>query len=170
MKNFLSLVLGILIGAIVMYFYCSDATAVVDEEIIAAPKGIITPSKARTLDEAYNLKHRIINDSLFNNSEDGGDNRSSWWALDDVETYIAYAKNQAKDNGYVMDGLRLYLGSYPDSKEGTGLTTMFFIPTGYANESQGSLFSLQGGGNDLTDSDGLNHGGKGVPPGANYPQ
>ena len=174
MKNFGSLILGIIIGAVAMYFYfSSDNLEMIDDCVLTSPKGLISPSDASALDEAYNLKHNIINDSLFKKSPDGGDNRSSWWSITDIEDYICYAKNQASEDGYVLDGLRLYLGSYPNSKEQAGLTTMFFIPTGYKNktESEGSFFYLpQGGGKDLGGSDGLNMGKDGNPPSANYPQ
>lgn len=174
MKNLGSLILGIIIGAAFMYFYfSSDNLEMIEDCKVITPKGLISPSEASTLDKSYNLKHDLINDSLFKNSTDGGDNRSSWWSITEIENYICYAKNQAREDGYVLDGLRLYLGSYPNSKEQAGLTTMFFIPTGYKNktESEGNFFYLpQGGGKDLTGSDGLNIGQHGIPPGANYPQ
>lgn len=170
MKNFLALVIGILIGAALMHIYNSDDT----KEVVAQkakPKGLITPAEAKVLDQAYNIKHQIINDSLFKKSTDGGDNRSSWYSLEDVEAYIEIAKNEASGLGYTMDGIRVYLGSYPDSKDQTGYTTMFLIPTGTPNESNGSFLSLpQGGSNDIPGGSGLNKGQNGVPPGSNYPQ
>jgi hypothetical protein len=172
MKNFILLLLGIIIGALAMYFYSSNSTENVTMNEIAAPKGIISPKEARGLDQAYNLKHRIISDSLFKKSTNGGDNRSSWWSIEVIQNYINYAENQAGELGYSMDGLRLYLGSHPDANGETGLTTMFFIPTGVKNTSQGALFTYpQGiGSNDIPGGDGLNDGGKGMPPSANYPQ
>ena len=171
MKNFGLLVLGLVIGAAVMYFYCGNQLNTMEEIPISKPNGLITPSEAKTLDLAYNIKHSVINDSLFKKSTDGGDNRSSWWKIEDIEHYIAYAKNQARENGFVMDGLRVYLGAYPDTSKETGLTTMFFIPTGYKNTSEGNMLSMpQSGGGDLTGSDGLNKGQHGDPPGTNYPQ
>ncbi|WP_231850219.1 hypothetical protein [Winogradskyella sp. PG-2] len=71
------------------------------------------------------MKHKIINDSLFRKSTTRGDNRSSWWSIEDIQNYINYAENQAGELGYTMDGLRIYLGSYPNSKGETGLTTLF---------------------------------------------
>lgn len=172
MKNFGLFVLGIVIGALAVYFYCCKGNMEMTlEPPLNAPKGIITPKEAKVLDQAYNLKHRIINDSLFRNSTDGGDNRSSWWSIEDIQDYINYAENQAGELGYTMDGLRVYLGAYPDTKGQTGLTTMFIIPTGVKNTSQGSFFTYpQGGGIDIPGGNGLNHGGSGQPPSANYPQ
>jgi hypothetical protein len=169
MKNFGLLILGIILGALAMYFYCSkdDAAAI---KALQAPKGLITPEQAKALDVAFNLKHRIINDSLFKKSTDGGDNRSSWWSSEDIQNYIKHAENQAGELGYTMDGLRVYLGSYPDAKGETGLTTMFFIPTGSKNTSQGSMFPIQIGSGDIPGGDGLNMGHDGIPPSSNYPQ
>jgi hypothetical protein len=169
MKNFGLLILGIIIGALAMYFYCCrDVETVVDVEI-NKPNGLITPKEARALDQAYDLKHQIINDSLFKKSATG-DNRSAWWSIEDIQSYINYAENQAGELGYTMDGLRLYLGSYPDDNGETGLTTMFIIPTGSESVAQGSMFTLPQGSNDIPGANGLNKAGNGHPPGANYPQ
>lgn len=171
MKNFGLLVLGIIVGVAAMYFYSNrDQMEIKADHTEIKIPGLITPDQARVLDKAFNLKHRIINDSLFKESKDGGDNRSSWWKLETIENYLAHAKTQAKDNQKVMDGLRVYLGSYPSEGGQTGLTTMFFIPTGYSSTSEGSMIPFQDKSADLTDSDGLNLGQNGYPPDANYPQ
>ena len=171
MKNLGSIILGIIIGALLMYFFGSQYIEVDPMPMASsAPKGIISPKEAKTLDQAYNLRHRIINDSLFRDSKTG-DNRSSWWAIEDIQNYINHAENQAGELGYTMDGLRVYLGAYPGANGEAGLTTMFFVPTGTPNKSQGSMFPLlQGGSHDIKGADGLNIGSNGHPPGSNYPQ
>lgn len=170
MKNFGLFVLGIVIGALAVYSYCCTDSQVSDSPEIVEPKGLISPKEAMTLDEAYNMRHTIISDSLFRNTKTG-DNRSSWWPIEDIQNYIDYAENQAGELGYTMDGLRLYLGAYPDADGETGLTTMFFIPTGTKNTSQGNFLSiLQNGSGDIPGGNGLNLGTQGHPPGANYPQ
>ena len=172
MKNFGLLVLGIILGALAMYFYCNndDQMGMTAESPIVKPNGLIKHGEASVLDKAFDLRHRIISDSLFKSTKTG-DNRSSWWAIEDIQNFINHAENQAGELGYTMDGLRVYLGAYPDAKGETGLTTMFIVPTGTVNTSQGSMIpTLQGGGNDIGGADGLNRGGNGYPPGANYPQ
>ena len=85
MKKLGPLLLGLIIGTLAMYFYCNQGESemtIVPE--ISKPKGVITPAQAKTLDQAYNIKHNIINDSLFRKSADGGDNRSSWWSIEDI--------------------------------------------------------------------------------------
>ncbi|MBV7270502.1 hypothetical protein [Winogradskyella luteola] len=170
MKNFGLLILGIILGALAMYFYCCNDGITEPPEILK-PAGLISSKEARTLDRAYDIRHKIISDSLFRNTKEK-DNRSSWWSIEDIQNYINYAENQAGELGYTMDGLRLYLGAYPNSKDKTGLTTMFFVPTGTKNTSEGNMVpSLQGGNsNDILQADGLNKGGHGDPPSANYPQ
>lgn len=171
MKNFGLLVFGIILGAIAMYFYCCKDVGVTDPPEINVPKGLIKPNEASVLDLAYDLKHHIINDSLYRKSTNGGDNRSSWWSIEDIQSYINYAENQAGELGYTMDGLRVYLGAYPNTKGETGLTTMFIVPTGILNTSQGSMTPMfQGASGDIKGADGLNFGQSGTPPGSNYPQ
>jgi len=73
-----------------------------------------------------------------------------------------------------MDGVRLYLGV------NNGLTTLMFVPTSSQitmeeqEKSKGSMFNLstkrQTGGGDIKTLEGLDYGGAGNPPGANYPQ
>jgi hypothetical protein len=172
MKKFGFLILGIILGALAMYYYCcSGKMDIMSESPSTVPKGIITSKQASVLDAAYNLKHRIISDSLYKHSTNGGDNRSSWWSIEAIQGFINYAENQAGELGYKMDGLRVYLGAHPNVNGQTGLTTMFIVPTGTKRLSQGSVFPfMQGGGFDIPGGDGLNMGKDGVPPSANYPQ
>jgi hypothetical protein len=171
MKNFGLFILGIILGAALMYFYSSrDQMEMTDDYKEIKIPGLITAKEAKILDQAFNLKHSIINDSLFKGSKTG-DNRSSWWAIEDIQNYINHAENQAGELGYSLDGLRVYLGSYPNINGETGLTTMFFVPTGTLNTSQGGVLTLfQGGSGDIKGGDGLNIGQQGEPPSANYPQ
>ncbi|WP_299364793.1 hypothetical protein [Winogradskyella sp.] len=171
MKNFGLFILGAIIGALTVYFICcKDDSSIKGISKSAVPNGLITPLEATALDQAYDLRHSIISDSLLKNTETG-DNRSSWYPIADIRSYLEYAEQQADSLGYILDGLRIYAGAYPDTKEGPGLMTMFFIPTGTRNTAQGSMFSLlQGGSNDIGGANGLNMGGQGDPPGAKYPQ
>ena len=137
MKNILLLILGIVIGALAMYFYCCQPNG---DLAITTPKGVITPEQAKTLDEAYNPRHKLISDSIV--TREGGDNRSSWYSLDDMRNYLNYAEKQTKDMGYTMNGIRVYLGAYPDVRDQVGYTTMFFIPTGYQAVSKGNMTFL----------------------------
>jgi len=129
MKNLGSLILGLIIGAIIMYFYCSKTNTI---------EGMAT-----------------------------------WWSLEDMRNYLDYAENQAKNLGYAMDGVHVYLGVYGDNapKDKAGYSTVFISPTGNKTLPEGtSGFAAQGGRNDIPGSDPLNDGDGGYPPQANYPQ
>lgn len=150
-----------------MYFYFNKFS---EDVAVSAPKGLITPDQARTLAGAYDSRHQLISDSIVKRS--GGDNRSSWYALNDVRQYLNYAEKEAEQLGYIMDGVRIYLGAHQKDQNGAGYTTMFFIPTGRPHKSAASMFNfnLQLTGGDIPGGGGLDMGGMGDPPNANYPQ
>ena len=169
MKKLGLILLGILIGIVISYFYFGKPTS--DAEIeksadVRPPKGLITEAQGIALDKSFDARHRLISDSIVKRP----DNRSSWYAIQDVKDYLSYAENEARGLGYTMDGVRIYLGAYSDSSEGVGYTTMFLVPTGIKGVSEGNMlnFSFQGSG-DIPGGSPLNEGGNGFPPQANYP-
>lgn len=165
MKKILLLLLGFLLGALVTYYYCCKQP--ITEEPIRPPSGLITPAQAVVLDTTYNPRYTLVSDSIVKRK--GGDNRSSWYSLSDMRTYLNYAEKQADSLGFKMDGIRVYLGAHPEFKGVPGYTTMFFIPTGIPNTSNASMFNFQKS-LDIPGGNGLNGGGDGDPPSSNYPQ
>ncbi|MCK7591169.1 hypothetical protein M0G43_11335 [Subsaxibacter sp. CAU 1640] len=167
MKNIVTFLVGALVGAGIVYFLCCNDDT---EEIIGTPKGIITPAEASALDEAFNSRHLLISDSIVKRP----DNRSSWYSLQDVRDYLTIAEKQATGLGYKMNGVRIYLGAYPDTANEVGYTTMFFIPTGNEVTAESNMFNFKmtqtGGSSDIPGGKGLNAGIPGDPPSANYPQ
>jgi hypothetical protein len=126
-----------------------------------APKGVITPDEAKALDHAFDSRHTLISNDIVKRP----DNRSSWWSLQDIKDYLEYAEAQVKELGHEMNGVRVYVGAHPDTKEGPGYSTAFIVPT--ADIPQGK----DGGGlnSDVPGANGLNGGDPGHPPSANYP-
>ncbi len=171
MKKLGILILGIIIGALAMYFYFHNDQNNSDMGQIPQPEGLINPTEIQTLTQAYNDRYNTVTDTYFKGVV-GGDNRSSWYALEDLENFLALAKKEATDLGYTMDGVRLYLGAHPLVDGIPGYTTILFVPTGYENTSEGNLVKtgLKKGGNDIGGANGLDKGSDGVPPSANYPQ
>lgn len=167
MKKLVYLILGVLFGALLCYLYLNPNNMTETPEIIK-PKGVITPKEAKALDAAFNSRHQLISDSIVKRP----DNRSSWYSLDDMRNYLDYAENQAKTLGYTMDGVRIYLGAHANEGDQVGYTTMFLIPTGTKNLEEGSSMPLPAfkASSDISEGDGLNNGGDGEPPSANYPQ
>lgn len=167
MKNLFPLVLGLIIGALVMYFYCCKQEPVKLTPI--KPRGVITESQAKELDSNWTKFRKIANDSAAGKP----DNRSCWWSLEDMSQYLVYAQYQADSLKYTMSGVRVYLGVYgDDAGEGkAGYTTMFIAPTGIPMPPPGaSNFVARTGNGDIPGADPLNAGTGGNPPPANYPQ
>lgn len=164
MKKLLLLLLGFAIGFLVAYFcYCNQTNL----DNMATPKGIIKSSDAKILDQAFDSRHQLISDSIVGRP----DNRSAWWSIDDIEAYIKHARAQATTLGYDLNGIRVYLGAYPDVSKDVGYTTMFLAPTGVPSVSEGSSANLKAANNgDVPGGDVLNSGEAGDPPAANYPQ
>ena len=171
MKKLVLLILGFILGALAMYFYCSNNQLNIEDMTEETPKGTITPAEIKVLTEAYNPRYDSISSKFFRGVE-GGDNRSSWYSLVELEAFIKSAKAQAGTLKHTMDGVRVYLGAHPQVGNIPGYTTLLFVPTGYPNTAEGSMIGtkLQDGGNDIPGANGLDKGGVGTPPGANYPQ
>lgn len=169
MKNVVTLLIGALIGAALVYFFHTKTTTMNDQQ--TEPNGIIKPAEIKALDVAFNSRHQLISDSIVKRP----DNRSSWYSLKDMRDYLNYAESQAKDLGYKMDGIRVYLGAHADEGNTVGYTTMFFVPTGNQITAEGNLnpFNMMAppiNPPDIPGGNGLNGGDPGHPPGANYPQ
>jgi len=168
MKKVVLLLLGIIIGLAIAYFYFgTDSEADASKYAEAGPpKGVITEAQGIVLNNAYTPRYRLVSDSIVRRD----DNRSSWYSLQDVRDYLSYAENQARELGYTLTGVRVYLGAYPESGGQAGYTTMFLAPTGTKGTSNGSMinFALDGDG-DIPGGSPLNAGGNGEPPNGNYP-
>jgi len=173
MKKLGTLILGLIFGFLICYlFVCnqeadtSETGANVEESTLEPPKGLIDSATAESMSKAYNPRQEAI--TRFLGDED---NVSSWYSIDDVRSYLAFAEKEATEKGYTLNGIRLYLGVKPPISE-KALTTLFIVSTGTPNKSQGSMINLsmlQGSG-DIPGGSGLDQGGNGIPPKANYPQ
>lgn len=172
MKKPVLFLLGIAIGIGVSYFYFNrqEATTTSKEAMraIVKPKGVITPAQAKVLNNNWTNSRKKAVDSAAGRP----DNRSSWWSLEDIKDYLAYAESQADSLGYTLNGIRIYQGVYagnaPNGK--ADYSTVFWVPTGKKSVSQGSIINLtfQGGDKDIPEGDPLNDGSNGIPPGSGY--
>lgn len=126
------------------------------------PKGLISPLQAKKLNDAYTSRCELVSRNITKRP----DNRSTWYALEDIKNFLSLAEAQAKELGYEMDGIRIYCGAY-ESKDGqAGYSTSFIVPT--AGKKTGE--EGDGESHDINDADCLNFGQNGFPPDANYPQ
>jgi len=159
MKNLGSLIIGLIIGALIMYFYCCKETKdVTTVTPTVTPRGVITPAEAKTLNSNWTNLRKAANDAVAQNKID---NRSSWYSIKDVRDYLNLVE---KENSKVT-GIRLYLGVDGDIAAG-GKTTIFMIPTTPVGTG-----SRSGGDPNLDDPNGsgLDRGHAGIPPGQGYP-
>lgn len=152
MKNLLSLLIGLIIGALISYyFFCSSGLTTPPPT--TTPAGIITANEAKQLSDNWANLRKAVNDSV---AYGGEDNRSSWYSIDDMEYYVNYAKDSLEANG-----IRLYLGV--DTSDGIGgLTTIFMVPT----KSGARPASPP---KDISTANALDRGTGGTPPGQGYP-
>ncbi|ETN95684.1 hypothetical protein SAMN04487906_0921 [Zhouia amylolytica] len=97
---------------------------------------------------------------------------SSWYSVDELQSYINESIKKADTLGYSVDGFRIYIGVFPDedqygSKKNT-LTT-FITPTGVRNVQKGSFMMLPPpSSDDIEEVDPIEYGGQRDPPDAPY--
>lgn len=165
MKNLGTLILGLILGVVATYFYFNyfNQTPIMATPPISTPRGIITAAQAQKLSDNWTDLRKSVNDSVAFNK---GDNRSSWYSLDDLNSFIESVKKDHPN----ADGLRFYLGV--DTTVGSGgYTTIFMVPTQPKEEGSNENKTLNGGGHDdITGANGLDRGDSGHPPTAAYPQ
>ena len=137
------------------------------------PKGLITPTKAKELNQQF-IKTRSKDLNKIVKKESGDlkkeDAISCWFSLEELKNYIAYVENEAPD----ANGLRVYFGAYSNNNKKQNkkdLSTVFFVPTKAKQSSlQKAINVLEETSSDIDDIDALNSGEIGIPPSATYPQ
>jgi hypothetical protein len=129
---------------------------------LVQPAQLITVEKARELNQNFNLLRLAA-------SEDAN---AVWYSLQELENYISYIKNEGNQKGYIVDGIRFYLGVYPLTEPNgrAGFTTIFLSPTGQKVQTSGvkSLLMSQGSSDDISVIQPLNFGSMGNPPKMTY--
>lgn len=130
---------------------------------LTLPAQLITVAKARELHQNFNLS------GLANNN----DANAVWYSLQELENYINYIKTEGNQRGYIVDGIRFYLGVYPPTEPNgrAGFTTIFLSPTGQQIQTSGVktvLAAAQQGAKDITVLQPLNFGSMGNPPKMTY--
>ncbi|WP_418604024.1 hypothetical protein [Hwangdonia sp.] len=174
MKKLSYIILGFIIGALATYYFCPrQIDDGIDDIKIVKPKGVITPDQAKTLNNNWTTYRKAAVDSAASKQGRKVDNRSTWWSLDDIENYLAFAKHESDSLGYSMTGIRVYLGVYGENagQDKKDYTTMFMVPTAKKGTDRASMnpFAFQGDEEDCPECSPLNDGGTGYPPGAPYP-
>jgi len=135
---------------------------------VTKPAHAISKERAITLSNNYTARYDSISRIIGRE-----DNRSTWYSLKELKTYMAYIEAQGKEQGYAVDGIRFYLGAYPaDDKnpKKQNETTIFLAPTGkkIGTDSQKTTESNPSS-PDIMTIDAYNFGGNGWPPSGIYP-
>lgn len=98
---------------------------------------------------------------------------SSYYTLEEIESYIEYVKREAANQKIKVDGFRIYMGLFPDDENfgnKRNSLTVFITPTGNSAKQEGSfLTNLLDGGSDITTIGSLEYGGNGNPPSTTFP-
>jgi hypothetical protein len=146
MKKLGPIILGIIIGAVLTYYFCprqSDdkPTMHVESKI---PKDTITVAQAKILSKNWEQNNPTEVDSTLEVEGSKKKIRSVWWSLDEVNEYLVYAKAKSDSLGYNMTGIRVYLGNYGKNADVSkkNRNTMFIVPTGVSIISKASSINL----------------------------
>lgn len=144
------------------------------------PKQLIDKNLAIKLNSNYNLKMG----QLLNDTSEYAHANAVWYSIEELENYINYVKTQGATKGYKVNGIRMYLGTYPNENEygkKKGMTTIFLTPTGNKIEvekgnfldidlvAQESTTTSSTDENDIDEINPLNFGTMGHPPKMVYP-
>lgn len=151
-----------------------------ENKIYEDPKQLIDKNLAIEFNSNYNLKMG----QLLNDTSEYAHANAVWYSIEELENYINYVKTEGSKKGYEVNGIRMYLGVYPNKVEygkKKGLTTIFLTPTGnkielekgsllgVASVAQESKTATSTDEKDIDDISPLNFGTMGHPPKMVYP-
>lgn len=114
---------------------------------------------------------RLLNNNYTAKNSNSKDPNAIWFSLKELENYIHYIKKQGIEKGYEIDGIRFYIGTYPnDAKydDKAGLTTLFLSPTGTKTELA-LISKTTEQSSDIEEISPMNYGSMGNPPKMLYP-
>ena len=151
MKNLIYIILGVIIGAVLTYYFCPrEACNVPQMATKKVPKDTISVKEAKVLSYNWEKNNPTEIDSLIDVEGPRKQMRSVAWSLEDINNYLVYAKAKSDSLGYNFTGLRVYLGNYGENAQPgkKNRNTMFIVPTGTKNVSKASSINLNFRGRD----------------------
>jgi len=134
MKKLIPLFLGLIIGAVITYYFCPRVVTDANEGV-ENPTGTITIIEAENLSANWEKYNETEIDSTIEVEGSRKQMRSGAWTLKNIEDYLYFAKKESEIIGYTMTGLRVYLGNYGGKSKGSNKNrnTLFIAPTGHKN-------------------------------------
>ncbi len=135
---------------------------------VVTPQQLISVETAKSLNSNYNAKRADLHLKAIGKE----DANAVWYSLEELENYIEYIKSEGEQQGLSIDGIRFYLGVYPETETNgkAGYTTIFLSPTGGSvEECQAAKLEVNVGvSQDITSIEPLNYGSMGNPPKMEY--
>ena len=114
-----------------------------EQEMVAAPKGIISLKQAKILCENYEDR-RIGAIKRFemaqNPEEDFVPTQFIDFDFETIANYVKYVEQEAKKAKVSPDSLRIYLGNYGKKGRNANRNTVFMLPTTVINGESGGFF------------------------------
>lgn len=126
------------------------------------PEKAISVETARELNENYNKTRANLHKTLLGKD----DSNAVWYSLAELEEYINYIKTEGAQKGYTIEGIRIYMGVYPETASNgrAGYTTVFLAPTGRKTGDD----AIEPFSKDILDIEAMNFGSMGHPPKLEY--
>ncbi len=147
MKNLRPLLLGVIIGALITYFFCprqgaGDMKPMAHE--IKCPKDTISVAEATKLFKNWQKNNPTEIDSIIDVEGSRKKTTNVGWSLDNIKNYLDYAEAKADSLGYKMTGIRVYMGNYGKNPNPVkkNRNTMFIVPTGHEKTSKASIMNF----------------------------
>ncbi len=150
MKNLRPLLLGVIIGALITYFFCprqgaGDMKPMAHE--IKCPKDTISVAEATKLFKNWQKNNPTEIDSIIDVEGSRKKTTNVGWSLDVVREYLDYTEATADSLGYEVTGINVFMGNYGKNEDPKkkNRNTLFISPTLTKKTSKASVmnFSLQ---------------------------
>ena len=141
------------------------------------PKQLISQDLAKDFNQRYIRERSGIIEQSINRL----DANAAWYSIEELESYLYYAKCEAKKSNKEINGIRFYFGVYPNDTvtyhHKAGLTTIFLSPTMkrtnvLKSTNKAQYFQSRPAPEenvDITEVQPLNYGSMGHPPKIEYP-